>query len=55
MLGGGSFGTAMSHVLGRKGVNVTMVVRKAAVAASINENGTNTQHQSHVKLPQTVR
>jgi len=54
VLGGGSFGTAMSHVLGRKGVNVTMVVRKPEVAASINENGTNTQHQSHVKLPSTV-
>lgn len=54
VLGGGSFGTAMSHVLGRKGVNVTMVVRKPEVAASINENGTNTQHQSHVQLPATV-
>ena len=55
VLGGGSFGTAMSHVLGRKGVNVTMIVRKPEVAASINANGTNTQHQSHVKLPATVK
>ncbi|EOD08321.1 hypothetical protein EMIHUDRAFT_53015, partial [Emiliania huxleyi CCMP1516] len=44
VLGGGSFGTAMSHVLGRKGVNVTLVVRQETVAASINENGTNTAH-----------
>jgi len=55
VLGGGSFGTAMSHVLGRKGVNVTLVVRQETVAASINENGTNTAHQSHVQLPQQVR
>jgi NADPH-dependent 2,4-dienoyl-CoA reductase/sulfur reductase-like enzyme len=54
VLGGGSFGTAMSHVLGRKGVNVTLIVRKPEVAASINQNGTNTQHQSHVQLPPTV-
>ena len=34
--GGGSFGTAMACVLGRKGIQATLVVRKAEVVEAIN-------------------
>lgn len=54
VLGSGSFGTAMASYLGSKGVNVTMVVRKAAVADSINENRVNPNRLSGMELPESV-
>ena len=54
VLGGGNFGTAMAHVLGRKGIPVTLVVRKESVANSINNLRMNPTYQSDIQLPQTV-
>jgi len=54
VLGSGSFGTAMASYLGSKGVNVTMVVRKAAVADSINKHRVNPMRLSGMELPESV-
>ena len=53
MLGGGSFGTAMAS-LGRKGVQVQLIVRKPAVVEEINANRTNPYYQKGLLLPDTV-
>ena len=53
--GGGSFGTAMACVLGRKGIATTLVVRRPEVVAQINENHTNPYYQSDLLLPSAVR
>ena len=55
VFGGGSFGTAMACVLGRKGVPCTLVVRKADVVEQINENHVNPYYQSDLLLPSAVR
>mmetsp|Transcript_30651 Transcript_30651/g.74566 ORF Transcript_30651/g.74566 Transcript_30651/m.74566 type:complete len:428 (+) Transcript_30651:89-1372(+) len=52
--GGGNFGTAMACVLGRKGVQAALVVRKAAVCEQINEHHINPYYQSDLLLPKTV-
>jgi len=52
--GGGSFGTAMACVLGRKGVQATLVVRKPEVVEAINLNHTNPYYQSDLLLPEAV-
>jgi len=53
--GGGNFGTAMACVLGAKGVQATLVVRKEAVCEQINEHHINPYYQSDLLLPETVR
>lgn len=52
--GGGSFGTAMACVLGRKGVRATLVVRRPEVVEQINTKHINPYYQSDLLLPQTV-
>jgi len=52
--GGGNFGTAMACVLGRKGVQATLVVRKEAVCEQINEHHINPYYQSDLLLPEAV-
>ena len=54
VLGGGSFGTAMACALGRKGVQVQLIVRKPAVVEEINANRTNPYYQKGLLLPDTV-
>lgn len=54
VLGGGNFGTAIACVLARKGVPVTLIVRKDHVAKQINEEHTNPYYQSELILPPTV-
>jgi len=54
VLGGGSFGTAMACVLGRKGVLVNIIVRREDVARRINSERVNPYYQSDLKLPDTV-
>lgn len=53
--GGGSFGTAMACVLGRKGVQATLVVRRPDVVDQININHRNPYYQSDLLLPRQVR
>ena len=52
--GGGSFGTAMACVLGRKGVKTTLIVRKPEVVDAINTKHVNPYYQSDLKLPESV-
>ena len=54
VFGGGSFGTAMACVLGRKGIKATLVVRRAEVVEQINANHTNPYYQSDLLLPESV-
>lgn len=54
VFGGGNFGTAMACVLGRKGVQATLVVRKEAVAEQINTLRINPYYQSDLQLPEAV-
>ena len=53
--GGGNFGTAMACVLGRKGIQATLVVRKEAVCEQINEHHINPYYQSDLMLPTAVK
>jgi len=53
--GGGSFGTAMACVLGRKGISATLVVRRPEVVEQINTKHINPYYQSDLKLPDLVR
>jgi glycerol-3-phosphate dehydrogenase (NAD+) len=53
--GGGSFGTAMACVLGRKGIQATLVVRKEDVVEAINTEHRNPYYQSDLLLPSQVR
>ena len=53
--GGGSFGTAMACVLGRKGISATLVVRRPEVVEQINTKHINPYYQSDLKLPESVR
>ena len=38
VIGGGSFGLAIAHVLGARGVKTTLIVRKDSVADKINND-----------------
>jgi glycerol-3-phosphate dehydrogenase (NAD+) len=55
IFGGGSFGTAMAAVLGRKGVEAVLIVRRDEVVSSINERHKNPYYQSDLLLPPSVR
>ena len=48
VLGGGSFGTAMACVLGRKGVRVTMIVRRPNVRTALGPH-----MHAHARAPNT--
>mmetsp|Transcript_23770 Transcript_23770/g.34672 ORF Transcript_23770/g.34672 Transcript_23770/m.34672 type:complete len:418 (+) Transcript_23770:198-1451(+) len=55
VMGGGNFGLALSTVLGRKGVPVTLLVRSDDVADHINTEQTHPRYMSDIKLPATIR
>ncbi len=55
VFGGGSFGTAMACVLGRKGVQATLVVRRPDVVDKINAEHVNPYYQSDLLLPPSVK
>ena len=54
ILGGGSFGTAMAQLLGRKGYNVRMWIRKGEVRDGINQRHVNPMHLTKVTLADSV-
>lgn len=53
-IGAGSFGTALSMVLGEKGVNVSIWARKSDVVNEINSNNRNSMYLKECVLPKTV-
>lgn len=55
VLGGGNFGLALSTVLGRKGVPVTLLVRSTEVANSINTQHVHPRYMNDITLPTTIR
>lgn len=55
IIGGGSFGTAISVVLGSSGYPVTIWAREEEVVNGINENHYNPSYISDVKLPEIVK
>lgn len=55
VIGAGSFGTALSWVLGGKGIEVRLWDREPSLAAGINESRHNPRYLSHVRLPDPVR
>ncbi len=61
VLGGGSYGTALAQLLGRKGVHVSMQVREEANRRAINEKHINESYlpgfvlSEHVKAVATVQ
>lgn len=54
-IGGGSFGTALSMVLGEKGYDVTIWARKAEVVEEINKSSKNPLYLKECKLPEKVK
>ena len=54
ILGSGNFGTAMGVLLAGKGVNVTIVVRKAEVAEAINNEHVNPKSLGGLELPHSI-
>jgi len=54
ILGSGNFGTAMGVLLAGKGVNVTIVVRKAEVAEAINNEHVNPKSLGGLELPHNI-
>ena len=54
ILGSGNFGTAMGVLLAGKGVNVTIVVRKAEVADAINNEHVNPKSLGGLELPHNI-
>ena len=54
ILGSGNFGTAMGVLLAGKGVNVTIVVRKAEVADAINNEHVNPKSLGGLELPRNI-
>ena len=54
ILGSGNFGTAMGVLLAGKGVNVTIVVRKAEVANAINNEHVNPKSLGGLELPHNI-
>jgi len=55
VLGGGNFGLALSTVIGRKGIPVTLLVRSTEVANSINTQHQHPRYMSDITLPSTIR
>ena len=54
VLGGGNFGLALSTVLGRRGIPVTLLVRSTEVAETINTNHTHPRYMSDITLPTAI-
>ena len=54
VIGAGSFGTALSVVLGGKGIPVTIWAREPEVTAGINKNHVNPEYLTDVTLPDAV-
>lgn len=55
IIGAGSFGTAMASTLVRRGMEVTLWGRNAAVVEEINQSGTNLDYLPGVHLPQGLK
>ena len=55
VIGAGSFGTALSFILGSKGIEVRLWDRQPDVCAGINETHRNPRYLSEALLPATVR
>jgi len=55
VIGGGSWGTALSHLLGSNGHDVTMYVLEEEVIKGINEEHVNPLYLSDFKLPENVK
>lgn len=55
IIGGGSFGTAISVVLGSAGYPVTIWAREIEVVEGINRKGINPSYLSDVQLPENVK
>lgn len=53
-LGGGSFGTALSVMLGKKGFNVTLWDRKSSVVEDINIKRENIRYLPNIIIPSNV-
>eukprot|EP00586_Coscinodiscus_wailesii_P008411 CAMPEP_0172522716 /NCGR_PEP_ID=MMETSP1066-20121228/293278_1 /TAXON_ID=671091 /ORGANISM="Coscinodiscus wailesii, Strain CCMP2513" /LENGTH=337 /DNA_ID=CAMNT_0013305747 /DNA_START=887 /DNA_END=1900 /DNA_ORIENTATION=- len=54
-MGGGNFGLALSTVLGRKGIPVTLLVRSTEVANTLNTEHTHPRYMSDINLPNSIR
>ncbi len=54
VLGGGSFGSALAHVLACAGQKVTMLLRDEKLAADINESHVNTRYLKDFMLNQSI-
>ncbi len=54
IIGAGSFGTALSVVLGQGGYPATLWAREEAIVTGINNNRKNPSYISNVELPDTV-
>lgn len=55
ILGGGSFGLAMAHVLGRKGVDVTLLMRNKLDADAVNTARRHPKYLTDIEVPATAR
>lgn len=55
IIGAGSFGTALSYVLGGKGIEVRLWDRQPELCEGINREHRNPRYLSHARLPETVR
>lgn len=55
VVGAGSFGTTMAHVLGSSEVEVTLAARTAEHAAAMRETGTNERYFPGIALPSATR
>lgn len=55
VLGGGNFGLALSTVIGRKGIPVTLLVRSSDVEDSINTQHQHPRYMSDITLPPNIR
>ena len=55
ILGGGSWGTALGHVLSGKGMDAALLVRDAALARSVNERHENPRYLPGLALHPGLR
>ena len=54
ILGGGSWGTALSKLLSENGHNVTVWLRNEAQARDLSQNRVNIKYLPEVKIPENV-
>ena len=55
VVGGGAFGTAVASAVSGSGEGVTLLVREAQQARSINENQLNAKYLPDFRLPSAIR